>query len=248
MDPGRVRLAALLRAGVARRRAGTKRGDHSRHPRRPGGGRARHRPRQCRRRPYRRRARFQPARWRRLGPRRVRHRQGPAGAGAVGPLFAGEVIMAHKVVLLADPGIDTAFALALALLDPELEVIGIAATAGNVDAKQATQNVQTIVEHVDPPRWPRLGSALPMEYEVDGTRLHGAGGLGGVSFPCAELHRPHTSDKLLIDLIRQCPKEITVITMGPLSVLAYAFDRDRELPLLIKRLICLGGAWHEPGN
>ncbi len=156
--------------------------------------------------------------------------------------------MAHKAVLLADPGIDGAFALALALLDPEIEVLGIAATAGNVDAKQATQNVQTIVEQVDPPRWPRLGAALPMEYEVDGTRLHGAGGLGGVSFPCAQLHRPHTSDKLLVDLIRQYPKETTVITMGPLSTLAYAFDRDPELPSLIKRLICLGGAWHEPGN
>jgi inosine-uridine nucleoside N-ribohydrolase len=62
------------------------------------------------------------------------------------------------------------------------------------------------------------------------------------------LHRPHTSDKLLIDLIRQHPKEVTVITMGPLSTLAYAFDRDPELPSLIKRLISVGGAWHEPGN
>jgi inosine-uridine nucleoside N-ribohydrolase len=156
--------------------------------------------------------------------------------------------MAHKVVLLADPGIDGAFALALALLDPELEVLGIAATAGNVDARQATQNVQTIVEQVDPPRWPRLGSALPIEYELDGVRLHGAGGLGGVSLPFAELHRPHSSDKLIIDLVRQYPKDVTVITMGPLSVLAYAFDRDPELPTLIKRLICLGGAWREPGN
>lgn len=156
--------------------------------------------------------------------------------------------MAHKVILLADPGIDGAFALALALLDPELEVLGIAATAGNVDAKQATQNVQTIVEQVDPPRWPRLGSALPVEYEIDGVRLHGQGGLGGMNFPCAELHRPHSSDKLLIDVVRQFPKEVTVITLGPVSTLAYAFDRDPDLPVLIKRLICLGGAWHEPGN
>src|SRR5947208_16409213 len=125
--------------------------------------------------------------------------------------------MARKVVLVTDPGIDGAFALALALLDPELDVLGIAATAGNVDAKQATQNVQTIVEQVDPPRWPRLGSALPFEYELDGVRLHGSGGLGGISFPCAELHRPHSADKLLIDLVRQYPKEVTIITMGPVT-------------------------------
>jgi inosine-uridine nucleoside N-ribohydrolase len=36
--------------------------------------------------------------------------------------------------------------------------------------------------------------------------------------------------------------------MGPLTVLARAFDRDPELPGLVHRLISLGGAWHEPGN
>src|SRR5260370_872026 len=30
--------------------------------------------------------------------------------------------------------------------------------------------------------------------------------------------------------------------------LASAFDRDPELPLLMQPPICLGGAWHEPGN
>src|SRR5262245_45369066 len=115
--------------------------------------------------------------------------------------------MARPVVLVADPGIDTAFALALALHDPELDVLGLAATAGNVPADQATQNVHIVVEQLDPPRWPRLGAALPVEYDVDGTRLHGPTGLGGVNFPCARLHHPHPGDKLLIDLARQHPRE-----------------------------------------
>jgi len=156
--------------------------------------------------------------------------------------------MASKVVLITDPGIDSAFAVALALHDPDLDVLGLAASAGNVPAEQATKNVHILVEQIDPPRWPRLGAALPVEYEVDGTRLHGPGGLGGVEFPCAQLHHPHPSDKLVIDLVRQEPKEVTVVCMGPLTVLARAFDRDPELPALVKRLVCLGGAWHEPGN
>jgi inosine-uridine nucleoside N-ribohydrolase len=136
----------------------------------------------------------------------------------------------------------------LALLDPKLDVLGLAASAGNVNAEQATKNIQTIVEQVDPPRWPRLGAALPIEYDVDGTRLHGPGGLGGVAFPCAQLHHLHTSDKLLIDLVRQNPGEVAVVCMGPLTVLARAFDRDPELPTLLQRLVVVGGAWHEPGN
>ena len=156
--------------------------------------------------------------------------------------------MAHKLILVADPGIDGAFAITLALFDPELEVLSLAATAGNVDAEQATKNVHIVVEQLDPPRWPRLGAALPVEYEIDGTKLHGPNGLGGVTFPCAELHHPHPSDKLVADLVRQHPHDVTVVSLGPLTVLARAMDRDPELPTLVQRLICLGGTLSEPGN
>lgn len=156
--------------------------------------------------------------------------------------------MAQKVIVVADPGIDGAFAIALALADPSLEVLGLAATPGNVPAEQATKNVQILIEQLDPPRWPRLGAALPVTYETDGTALHGPTGLGSTAFPCAPLHHPHPSDKLLIDLIRQHPKEVTVVVMGPLTTVARAFDRDPELRNQIHRLICLGGSWHEPGN
>jgi inosine-uridine nucleoside N-ribohydrolase len=156
--------------------------------------------------------------------------------------------MAEKIIIICDPGIDGAFAVALALHDPDLDVIGLAASAGNVPAEQATQNIHILVEQIDPPRWPRLGAALPVEYEVDGTRLHGAKGLGNTTFPCAQLHHPHPSDKLVVDLVKQNPKEITLVCLGPLTVLARALDREPELPGLIKRLVCVGGAWHETGN
>lgn len=156
--------------------------------------------------------------------------------------------MTHKVILLMDPGIDGAFAAALALHDPDFEVLALAATAGNVSAELATRNVHILIEQLDPPRWPRLGAAQEVEYDVDGVALHGVGGLGGVNFPCAQLHHPHPSDKLLIDLVRQHPREITVIAMGPLTVLARAIQREPELPSLIHRIVCVGGAWREPGN
>jgi inosine-uridine nucleoside N-ribohydrolase len=156
--------------------------------------------------------------------------------------------VARKVILVADPGIDGAFALALALHDPDLDVLGVAATAGNVDPEQATKNVHIVIGQMDPPRWPRIGAALPVEYEVDGRKLHGPGGLGGVTFPCAQLHHPHSSDKLLSDLVRQYPKEVTVVVLGPLTVVARAIDRDPEILALVERIMCVGGAWHEPGN
>ena len=156
--------------------------------------------------------------------------------------------MAHKVICICDPGIDGAFALALAMLDPELEILGVAATAGNVTAEQASRNVHIIIEQIDPPRWPRIGAALPIEYDVTGANLHGPNGLGGVDLPCAHLHHPHPADKLIIDLVRQHPGEISIALMGPATTLARAMDRDPELVSLIRNVVCLGGAWRDPGN
>jgi inosine-uridine nucleoside N-ribohydrolase len=156
--------------------------------------------------------------------------------------------VARKVIVVNDPGIDGAFALALAMYDHDLEVLAVAATAGNVDAEQATRNVHIVVEQTDPPRWPRIGTALPAAYDTDGKRLHGPGGLGGVSFPCVQPHHSHASDKLLNDLVRQNPKEVALIVLGPMTVVARAMDRDPEFCSLIQRLICVGGTWHEPGN
>src|SRR4051794_23701293 len=111
--------------------------------------------------------------------------------------------MAQKVIVIADPGIDTSYAVALALNDRALDVVGLLATAGNIAAEQATQNVHILVEQMDPRRWPRLGAAPPVIYDSDGTRLHGAGGLGGVTFPCPRLHHPEPSERVLIDLIHE---------------------------------------------
>jgi inosine-uridine nucleoside N-ribohydrolase len=69
-----------------------------------------------------------------------------------------------------------------------------------------------------------------------------------VTFPVAELHHHLPSEKLVVELVRQYPREAIIICLGPLTVLAQALDRDPDLPRLAKRFICVGGAWHEPGN
>jgi len=156
--------------------------------------------------------------------------------------------MAQKVVLISDPGIDGAFAIALALFDPELEVVGMLATAGNVSAEQSTRNLRIVLDQLDPPRLPRLGAAPEVDYGIDGKKLHGPLGLGHTDFPCASLHHLPASEKLLAELVRQYPGELTVICMGPLTVLARAFDLHPDLPNQIRRIVVVGGALNEPGN
>src|SRR5258705_13615981 len=125
----------------------------------------------------------------------------------------GASAMSEKVVLVCDPGIDGAFAVALAVFDPNLDVLGLAATPGNVSADQATKNIHILIEQLDPPRWPRLGEAPAVNFGFDGAKLHSPGGLGNTDFPVSTLHNLPSSEKLLWELLRQFPGEITIVCM-----------------------------------
>src|SRR5262245_50980051 len=99
--------------------------------------------------------------------------------------------MARKVIIVGDPGIDGAFAIALALSDPGIEVLALAATAGNIPPERATANMLILMEMLDPPKYPRIGDALPVTYERLATDLHGSDGLGGMGLPTVQLHQKH---------------------------------------------------------
>jgi len=159
--------------------------------------------------------------------------------------------MARKVILDVDPGIDDAMAMCLALFDPRLEVLAVTATGGNCSPQQATRNVQTIVEQLDPPRWPRLGAATAPDggLPVDGRELHGLDGLGGTNFDVAELHHMHPSEKVICDQVRGAGEgTVTIVALGPLTNIARAFQRDPELPSLVGQVVMMGGAVSRPGN
>jgi inosine-uridine nucleoside N-ribohydrolase len=156
--------------------------------------------------------------------------------------------MAEKVIIVGDPGIATAFAIALALREPTIEVLALIASPGNVGHDQATRNCHTILEQLDPAKWPRIGAALPIHYDREARDLNGTDGLGGLDFPCVRLHHPHSGDRLLCELARQYAGEITLLVMGPTTMVARAMDRDGELINSLSRMIIVGGTRHEPGD
>ena len=156
--------------------------------------------------------------------------------------------VATKLIIDADPGIGDALAVTAALLDPEVDLIALTGVAGRVSGQQATRNLQAVVALLDPPKWPRIGrgeggpAITPADDRPDPVLLNGEGGLGEFQAYDAEPADRTESDKLLADLVRANPNEVTLLTLGPLTNLHRATGRDPQFLELVGEVVCLGGA------
>lgn len=163
----------------------------------------------------------------------------------------------RKLIIDLDPGIGDAFATVLALIDPHVDVLALTACAGCVTGSLATRNVQAVVAHLDPPKWPRLGSARGPSELADTSpgilepmlgALHGPTGLGDIEFTPAALHNPHESSRVLIDLVRENPNEVCLLTLGPLANVVAAAERAPDFLDLLGRLVICGGSISAGGD
>ena len=164
--------------------------------------------------------------------------------------------MSQKIIIDADPGIVDALAVLVALADPSIDVMGLTAVSGSVSGVQATRNLHYLVGLADPLRHPRVGQSDITESPADHIpagmplqqSLNGRMGLGEVDPLVPDLHNRRESPKLIVELVREHPQEIRIVTLGPLTNVAMAFDLDPDLPLLLNGLICLGGVTQHSGD
>ena len=95
-----------------------------------------------------------------------------------------------------------------------------------------------------------LGRTVPLvrPLEID-ARDHGPQGLGHAELPppTRPLSERHAAD-VMIGAARERPGEITLVTLGPMTNLAVALDREPDLPRLLRRLVLMGGAYPRPGQ
>ncbi|MFN9720073.1 MAG: nucleoside hydrolase [Planctomycetota bacterium] len=164
--------------------------------------------------------------------------------------------MSQKIIIDSDPGIADSLAILVALADPAVEVIGLTATAGAVSGIQATRNLQYLINRVDPIRHPRIGQSDMASAPCDDApvgmphpqHLNGRSGLGDLDPLVPDLHNRRESARLIVDLVREFPNEVRILTFGPLTNLAMALELDAELPMLMSGLICLGGVLTQCGD
>lgn len=158
--------------------------------------------------------------------------------------------MNRKIIIDCDPGIDDAVALCIALFDPRLEVLAITPTAGTVEATKAMHNVDSLVNHLDPPRYPRISAATPASDApvMDDSYLNGVDGLGDCHFEISDRQHRSSSEKIIAELTHRYPNEITLVCLGPLTNLARLCRRDPTAVTLLNNVVISGGTISHPGN
>ncbi len=158
----------------------------------------------------------------------------------------------RKVIFDTDPGVDDAMALYYALAHPDIEVVGITTTFGNVLVEQATANALYLCTLAGRSIPVAQGVARPMfkQAEPPPDFIHGADGLGNLPqrLPVAQQADPRPAAEFIVETARQYPSQITLVAVGPLGNLAAALQLEPELPKLVREVILMGGTVIESGN
>jgi len=159
----------------------------------------------------------------------------------------------RKIIIDTDPGQDDAVAILLALASPDdLDVLGIAAVAGNVPLPLTQKNARIVCELAGRPDVKVFaGCDAPLKRKlVTAEHVHGKTGLDGprMDDPVMPLQEQHAVD-FIIETLRREPKgTVTLCPLGPLTNIATAFTRAPDIVERVQEIVLMGGAYFEVGN
>jgi purine nucleosidase len=139
-----------------------------------------------------------------------------------------------KVIVDTDVGddIDDAFALALALRSPELEVIGITTAWG--DTALRAQLVNRLLKEAG-------ASGIPVKVGVATESKTGFTQADWAKEGEAAPEKPDAVD-FLLEQARKAPGEITLVAIGPLTNIGAAIEHDATAFRKFKRVVLVGGS------
>lgn len=159
--------------------------------------------------------------------------------------------MSHSIIFDTDPGVDDAQAIAIALRHPEIELLGMTTTYGNVDVETATHNALLLSELAERDIPVAQGAAGPMvkPRHPAPAHIHGANGLGNIELPGVKgVKDPRSAAQFIVDTVNERPGEVTLVAVGPVGNLAAALQLDPDLTEKVRQVVIMGGSIREGGN
>ncbi|MDE1558570.1 MULTISPECIES: nucleoside hydrolase [Actinotignum] len=159
-----------------------------------------------------------------------------------------------KLILDLDTGIDDCLALAYALGSPEVEVIGVTGTFGNVQRDTGIQNSLSLLDlfgHHNIPVFAGASHALQRStftVQEASALIHGRNGLGDVQIPQSNRQpEPESACDFLIESAKEYGENLVIVATGPMTNLAQALEKDPGFHNRCQ-IVIMGGALTVPGN
>lgn len=161
--------------------------------------------------------------------------------------------MSRRFIIDTDTGSDDAWAIVEALCAEDIaRVEAITTVCGNFPLDLCTKNALLAEDAAGgylPPVYRGVEHPLLSQKSFAAYHVHGEDGLGGLDLPApARKAEKKHAVPAIIDLVRENPGEIEIITIGPLTNIAVALTLAPDLVRKIKKLWILGGSAGIRGN
>lgn len=160
-----------------------------------------------------------------------------------------------KMILDLDTGIDDALAIAYAAASPEVDLIGITGTYGNVLMREGVANSLKILDLLGHSAVP-VFAGLSHSQTTDNFKtleisqlIHGKDGIGEIHL--ADSPRSVAEQGAVDFMLAACKtygKELTIVATGPMTNLAAAIRQDKETMQKLGKIVIMGGALTVCGN
>lgn len=156
----------------------------------------------------------------------------------------------RKFFIDTDAGTDDAVALIMAMRHPDIDIVGISTSGGNVPLDCVVQNVLYIRELCDHTAPVYVGASKPiMRILETADFIHGKDGLGDIGIDLTgRLPEDTDARDQLIASLHAHAGELELICLGPLTNLAEIEQREPGILSLAKRIYIMGGLVTLPGN
>ena len=153
-----------------------------------------------------------------------------------------------KMILDLDTGIDDAFALAYAIAHPEIELIGVTGTYGNVTVERGMANTRALLKLLGQPDIPVYAGVEIQRFVVSeaSARIHGTNGVGEVDIAADNAESAGEAVDFLIESAAKYGEDLVVVPTGAQTTIAKALEKDETLRGI--RMVTMGGALTVPGN
>lgn len=162
----------------------------------------------------------------------------------------GEFLLAKKVLLIGDIGIDDTVALIYAHLNDEIDIVGVVADYGNVSRDDAIANIHYLFNLLnfskDIPVISGAKAPMTAEQPTYYPEIHGVHGLGPIVPDGPELIIENFLE--IVNIIKKYKDELIIVNIGRLTSLATMFILYKDLMSNVKEYYIMGGAFCVPGN